>query len=136
MRNVVIRKLAFATMGLALIFSCIAGAKHFWRGQTMPLDKVTQTWGAELFDSKKFRDGDIAVRAKMASALLRSNPFKGKTPEEVRSELGNWDGYYFSDMFPAYIIQDGRTQSGGTWQIVFLLDRKQRVSEVIVHKNE
>jgi hypothetical protein len=130
------KKLAFASMCLVLIFCCFAGAKHFWRGQTMPLEKVAQTWGSEAFDAKKFKEGDIAVRAKMASVMLRSNPLKGKTSEEVRSELGSWDGYYFSDMFPAYIIQDGRTQSGGTWQIVLLLDRKQRVSEVIVHKNE
>lgn len=130
------RKLAFASMCLALIFCCFAVAKHFWRGQTLPVDKVAQTWGTEAFDAKKFRDGGVAVRAKMASSVLRLNPLKGKTPEEVRSALGSWDGYYFSDMFPAYIIQDGRVQSGGTWQIVFLLDRKQRISEVIVHKNE
>lgn len=49
--------------------------------------------------------------------------------------LGDHDGYYFSDMFPAYMIHRGKTREEKSWQIVFLLDRKQRVSEVVVHKN-
>lgn len=130
------RKFSLFIVSIAVFSFCgFAVAKHFWRGETMSVSKVEKTWGNAPFDAKKFRDGDVKARAKMAKSILSSKQFIGKFADEIRTELGSWDGYYFSDMFPAYIIQDGRAENGDTWQIVFLLDRQQKVSEIIVHKN-
>lgn len=101
----------------------------------MSPSNVEKTWGNASFDAKKFREGDIKTRAQMAKSLLTSKKYLGKTTAEVRAELGNWDGYYFTDMFPAYLIQEGDGKNRDSWQIVFLLDRKYRVAELIVHKN-
>lgn len=66
---------------------------------------------------------------------MSSKELFGKGAAEIRALLGDWDGYYWSDAFPAYIIKDGRLDHGDTWQIVFLLDRRWKTSEIIVHKN-
>lgn len=120
---------------VVLAFCGLAVAKHFWRGKTMSVPAVEKTWGHDPFDACRFREGDAKTRSKMAKSMMSSKQFIGKSSEEIRKELGSWDGYYFPDMFPAYIIQDGRIEKGDTWQIVFLLDQHQKVTEVIVHKN-
>ena len=64
--------------------------------------------------------------------LAHVDHFRGMKTPEVRAELGDPDGFYFRDSFPAYIIDEG-TQEG--FQIVFLLNNQFKVSNVIVHKN-
>lgn len=125
----------FVVSIVILVFCGLAVAKHFWRGETMSMSAVGKTWGSDPFDALKFRQGDAKTRSKMTKSMMLSKQLIGKSSEEIRKELGSWDGYYFSDMFPAYIIQDGRLEKGDTWQVVFLLDQNQKVTEVIVHKN-
>jgi hypothetical protein len=121
--------MTFSSVSLAI-------AKHFWRGEIMPRDKVCKTWVGAPFDSKKFKNGDEAAKASMACSLLkRQNEFIGKDRSEIREDLGDFDGFYFSDMFPAYMIQSGNSKDQDSWQIVFLLDNNEKVSEVVVHKN-
>ena len=72
----------------------------------------------------------------MACSLIKEQKlFIGKDNSEIRKELGNYSGYYFSDMYPTYIIQRGKNHQEETWQIVFLIDRNEKISDVIMHKN-
>ena len=69
----------------------------------------------------------------MAYSLLKSGDhFRGMKTAQIRAELGNPDGFYFRDSFPAYIIDETEND---TWQIVFLLNNKFKVSNIIVHRN-
>ena len=122
-----------------LVVLCSGGyvaAKHFWRGETKSLSQVKAKWGDAPFQSEAFKAGGEEVRAKMAFNLLKnSKKFIGKDRAEIRETLGDFDGFYFSDMFPTYIIETAKKNGDSTWQIVFLLDRNEKVSEIIVHKN-
>lgn len=111
-------------------------AKHFWRGETLSNQKVADKWGKGAFDSIKFKDGDDKARASMAFSLLaKKKDYMGKSVLEIRRELGSPDGFYFSDVFPAYMIHRGSAPDEDSWQIVFLLDKDRRVNDIIVHKN-
>ena len=71
----------------------------------------------------------------MAYSLIKSEKYLGKSVSEIRQELGDPDGYYFSDTYPAYIITDAVNKGVDVWQIVFLIDKNRKISEVVVHKN-
>ena len=72
----------------------------------------------------------------MACDLLKNQKqYIGKSISEIREIFGPYSGYYFSDMFPTYFIEIARTRQEDSWQIVFLIDRKEKISEIIVHKN-
>jgi len=71
----------------------------------------------------------------MAYSLTQKNPYIGKPITAVRDSLGGPDGYYFSDIYPAYIINEPKNKGDDVWQIVFLIDKTRNISEVIVHKN-
>lgn len=117
-------------------FLAFSWAKHFWRGEVMPIEKVGQTWGKEAFDLKKFKEGSEKDRAKMAYSLIKQQKqFLGKDVTEIRSSFGDFDGFYFRDTFPTYLIQSRKKDSDSAWQIVFLLDNNFKVSEIFVHKN-
>lgn len=131
------KKILIIASSLVLLSSLsLAIAKHFWRGETMSTERVCKTWAERPFDSKLFAGADESMRASMACSLLKSQRnFVGKDRAEIRKDLGDFDGFYFTDMFPAYMIQSGKSKDEESWQIVFLLDRHEKVSEVIVHKN-
>lgn len=117
------------------VFICggFVAAEHFLHGETMTKAKTAKKWGQEPFNADRFKNGDEKVRASMAFSILADpKPFLKKDVLEIRKILGDPDGFYITDKFPAYIIQLSEQES---WQIVFLLDRQDRVSEVIVHKN-
>ena len=61
--------------------------------------------------------------------------FIGKSAEEVRKELGEFTGNFFSDSIPAYLIEEGWKKGKDTWQLVFLLNENGKVNEVKIHKN-
>ncbi len=112
-----------------------AGVKHFWRGETMPLKQAEKRWGSEAFDSQKFKSQPTNGRAKMVASLIKNKVLIGKNRLEVRELLGSQDGYYFTDMYPAYMIYEDPKVDGEAWQIVGLLDKEYKVREVIIHKN-
>ncbi|MGE0763054.1 MAG: hypothetical protein AB7N80_07235 [Bdellovibrionales bacterium] len=126
----------FVLLTLAIFFSATLSAKHFWRGKTLSTQEVARQWGAAPFDAVKFKEGDEKVRAAMAHSMLtKRKEFIGKSVLEIRGQLGMPDGYYFSDVFPAYMIHRGKGANEDSWQIVFLLTNERRVDDVIVHKN-
>lgn len=111
-------------------------AKQLWRGKLMPTAEVCKKWGDKEFDVALFKSGTPEVRASMACSLLKNQkPMLGKDISEIRTLLGDHDGYYFSDMYPAYLIQIGKNHSEESWQIVFMIDKGEDVKEVVVHKN-
>ncbi len=120
---------------IGLILGGFVFGQHFWRGETMSIKKIEKKWGASTFDATKFKNGDLKIKSAMAASLIKLKKYIGKSVEEVRNQLGDPDGYYFSDVYPAYIIEEGQTRDQDTWQIVFLLNQKRLVTGVIVHKN-
>lgn len=114
----------------------IFATPHFWRGSLMSLSQAEKRWGKEKFEINSFRTGDVKIRSKMVYSLVSDEKkFFGKTVYEIRELLGTPDGFYFSDIFPAYMVERGTTREDESWQIVFLLDRQQKVSKIIIHKN-
>ena len=125
---------------LCLLVSALLGfsvfGKHFWRGELKSIEDVCSTWGTLKFESEKFKSGKESLRAQMSCDLLRSQKkFFGKDVTEIRKELGGHNGFYFTDLVPAYLTSSGKTKKEDTWQLVFLLDNKYAVSEIVVHKN-
>lgn len=118
------------------LVSLFAGAKHFWRGETLGLKQAERRWGFQEFDEKRFREASITEKSKMTASLLKlQEKYKGMDVTEIRNRFGDYDGFYFSDMYPTYIIEEGKNAKDDTWQLVFLLDRAHKISEIIVHKN-
>jgi hypothetical protein len=130
-----VKKFIFLSAIVFFLAGTHASAQHFWRGDLMPLAKIEKTWGESQFDKKKFRDGNASVKAAMAYDLIKSRIYIGKSRLDVVKELGPGDGYYFSGMIPAYIINDPPKKGDDVWQIVFLIDKDGAVTEVAVHKN-
>ena len=131
-------KKLFVSIGFFLLlgYFALCIARHFWRGEVLSLAQVSKRWGSLVFDEVAFKNGSMEQKAKMASSLLKNQKqYIGIDRGVIRERLGNYDGYYFSDMFPTYMIEEGKTDQEDSWQIVFLLDRNEKVSEIIVHKN-
>lgn len=127
-------------MGLIFVicfgYTSFVIAQHFWRGPTMSVSDVKKKWGDKKFDIDSFKNGTVNERSSMAYDLLkRQKEFKGKFYFKIRKLLGDYSGHYFSDMYPTYIIQEGKTHEEETWQLVFLIDRNEKIKEIIVHKN-
>lgn len=125
---------------IAIIFLLIfvfglAYAKHFWAGDEMGLDQVKKTWGCVPLDEELFKKSGEDVRAKMACSILQSKKFIGKSVGEIRERLGAPTGFYYRDIFPAYMIKVGTSPKDTSWQIVFELDKNRKVTGVFVHKN-
>lgn len=118
-----------------ILFSFFVYAQHFWRGETMPTRTIQKMWGKSDFSAEVFKSAAPEVRAKMAYSLIKSKKYIGKSALKVRDELGSTDGYYFSDIYPAYIINEPQKKGDDVWQIVFLLKNDRTISDVIVHKN-
>lgn len=130
------RKLFYIFISAVFLVISIGLAKSYWRGEVLPVQQVAKKWGTTAFDSDKFKKGSEKERSQMAYSLLQNKKkFIGKDRSVIRKELGDFDGYYFSEMYPAYIIEMAQDNESDSWQIVFLIDRKGLVSDIIVHKN-
>lgn len=98
----------------------------------MSSNEAISKWGSQKFDSNIFKNGDILIRAKMASDLLENNQFRGKSVKEVWEALGHHDGHFKNDVVPAYILNDDEND---VWQLVFLVDQKRFVTSMAIYKN-
>jgi hypothetical protein len=129
------KRVIFAAIIIGMVGTGVA-AKHFWRGKTLSPQEVAQLWGKSPRNDEQFRTGDEKKRAAMAySILANKKDFLGKTVFDIRKQMGSPDGFYFSDVFPAYMIRRGKSEKEDSWQIVFLLNENRKVEDVIVHKN-
>ena len=101
----------------------------------MSVSEVCRRWGERPLDVAVFRSAeeDESARAAMACSLLKNqDDYVGMHPREIMPLFGNHTGYYYTEGVPTYLIETATAQD--SWQIVFLLDRDRRVSEVFVHK--
>lgn len=136
MKKLTISFLLLVSSALAAV-AYVGTGRHFWRGEEMSPEAVASTWGKSAFDAEKFKNGSEEVRATMAYSLVseKKKDYIGKNRSVIRQELGDHDGHYFSDMYPAYIIGGTKKGDPNTWQILFLIDKDQNISDVVVHKN-
>ena len=106
----------------------------------MSVGEVCRRWGERPLDIATFRaadaDADESVRAAMACSLLRNqDDYVGMHRREIGPLFGYSTGYYYTESNYAYMIETAKTTAQDSWQIVFLLDRDRKVSEIVVHKN-
>ena len=127
---------------IIIVFCCsYVQAKLFWQGELMSIKKVCKKWGKAPLNVSKFKaaegnEDEEAIRAKMTCSLLKNQKqYIGKATLKIRKSFGNYTGHYFSEMYPAYIIETAKTKEQNTWQIVFFINRHRKVSKVAVHKN-
>lgn len=132
------RHFGFVKMLILIAFiSTVAAsaAMGLLRSDFMSLSDASKRWGEKPFVAEQFRKGDEKTRASMAASLIHSKKYIGKTVETVLSELGDPDGYYFSETVPAYVIER-KSKPKEVWQLVFLPDSKKHlIEEVKIHKN-
>ena len=133
------KKLAVIMISASVAVSAIyVKAQYFWRGEFMRIEKVCQRWGKTPLKVAKFKsaDEDESIRAQMACSLLKNQQrYISKDRSEIRDLFGSYTGYYFSDMFPTYLIEIAETNEQDSWQIVFLINKEEKVSKIVVHKN-
>ena len=136
---------------------------HFWGGPLMSMEKVCATWGSAPLNTAKFKEvGDrvrlfysqehlftpeeqklrvpppdpAPVRAKMACSLLKNQKkFHGKDTMEIRKTFGDYTGHYFSGMIPTYVIGKIKAKDEDSWQLVFFINHKRKIVEIVVHQN-
>lgn len=126
--------IAFTSIIIALVGLSLY-AKPFFNDKTMKKSEVLKKWGAEKLDYEKFKSGSPEIKSKMAYSIMISKEIVGKSVDFIREKFGSPDGFYFIDVYPAYIIQEGTNSKEETWQIVFKLNEKYQVREIVVHKN-
>ncbi len=134
------KKSILVIIAVFLCFSQVQ-AKHFWQGELMSVKKACKKWGAASLDVSKFKaaegnKNEESIRAKMTCSLLKNQKkYIGKDTLKIRKLFGNYTGHYFSEMYPAYIIETAKTKEQDTWQIVFFIDNRRKISKIVVHKN-
>lgn len=128
------KKILISIIVVVIIFSYVY-AKHVLKGDVLPATLVSEKWGKSDFDLEKFKLNKPGDRAKMAYAMITNKKFLGRSPIDVKKELGQASGYYFSDSYLTYLIPENQPKENEIWQIVFLLSKERTISEVIVHKN-
>lgn len=119
----------------ALICGFLAYAQHPWLGKTMTVEQAGKKWGKKSFSEELFKSGDMKLRSEMAYALVSSKKMLGLSPLELRARLGDFDGHYFSESYPTYLIQEAKRPGEESWQIVFLIDKDKKTKNAIIHKN-
>lgn len=129
-------KKTFWPIALAIfILSTSIWAVPLIKGETLSPQKTKARWGQQTVDFEKFKTSSIDARAPMAFNIMNDKKLIGKSVEDIRNLLGSPDGFYFIDSYPAYLIQEGKGPNDETWQLVFLLNAKYQVRQIIVHKN-
>jgi len=127
-------------MALIMLFALLSesslGAALRSRFATLNYSQVVKKWGSMPFDPVKFKKSEINERAPLAASILKEKKsYFGKTVRELREIFGTPDGFYHLDWNPAYLIHEAKDENDATWQLVFLIDKDRKVSDIIVHKN-
>lgn len=104
-------------------------------GKTISYIDAKSRWGEEKFSLEQFRARSPNERIKMAINLLaQKDKYVGKTSTEIVNTFGRSDGFFFPDTFPAYIVYKNYEKEEA-WQIVFILNYRAIVKDVILQKN-
>lgn len=130
------KKKMFFTILLFLAVSLKAEDNNYSRAQFMSLKDAEKRWGVVKFDPEKFKKLSPRERASMAVYTAKNQLYKGRILIEVREELGEPDGYFFSDTILAYQIEPYTEEKKESWQLVFIPDEKniKKVGRIQIHK--
>jgi hypothetical protein len=101
-----------------------------------------EKWGNQKFDAEKYKNGDEKTKASMIADLVESKILIGTSVSDLTTLLGRKNGYFFDESYPAFIFIVGsppkkiekNSFNEDTWQIVCLLNKDQKVSEVLIHR--
>ena len=111
---------------------------YFKYREFMGVKEACKRWGEQGLDpiQFKFADEDESKRAGMVCSLIRNKKkYIGKNGLEIRNLFGDYSGHYFSEMYPAYLIESAKKDGEDSWQIVFLINKEGKVKDIVVHKN-
>ncbi len=133
--KILFRKLLVIGSVFLFISATLLYAQLFQKGIFMSVKEAEKKWESRSFNAEAFKKGNMSVRASMAASIIKEKSLLGKTNVEIWKLLGRHDGYYFSDLIPTYIIEDNSMRGGDVWQIVFFLNRDDRVKTITIHKN-
>lgn len=125
-------------VALFLSISYGAAKTYLQPVEYMSLKKVCHRWGDRPLDTEKFKTSgkNRSVRAKMTCSLLKNQKkYIGLSSKKIKKIFGDYSGYFFSESFPTYIINKATKKDRNVWQILFFVDGKHKVSEIVVHKN-
>lgn len=119
-----------------LLFSMSCTADDSWLEQQafLTTSKVKTLFGNAKFEKEKFRTGSNLQRGEMAASLLLLKPYIGADFAKVIEDLGPVTGHFWADWIPAYLIDSPKIKQQ-KWQLVFLLSKDRKVSDIRVHKN-
>ena len=102
----------------------------------MSIEDAQKRWGQSVFTKETFKNGTTKARAVMAVDLIRSGKYIGAPVGQVKSDLGEYTGYYWNHNIPAYLVEEGiipkgeLKMHGDTWQIVLLPDKNGNIKEI------
>ena len=133
----------FSCLALSVLFAAatlpsLSATWNILNSDRLSISEVCRRWGEQPLDIAAFRaaEEDESTRATMACSLLKTrDDYVGMRHPEIGRLFGNFTGYYYAELHPTYLIEVAKTGEHDTWQIVFLIDRDGKVSEVFVHKN-
>ena len=137
-RVAIFGSLPFSLLAAVAVSYAFAGAANILHGEFLSVSEVCQRWGDRPLDIEAFRSAkdDEPARAAMTCSLLKNEAdYVGKHWLEIGPFLGDFTGYYYSEVQPTYLIEIAKTKADETWQIVFVTDHDGRVTEIVVHKN-
>ncbi len=104
-------------------------------GVTLSVEEAAKKWGEKPFLAQAFRKGNMKERSSMAVDLINRKVYLGKTAKEVRADLGRWQGFFFRDDIPAYVLEDPKKKGSPVWQLVFDLDEKRNIRALYIQQN-
>ena len=118
-----------------MLFCLGVNAESFYQAEFMSAQQAQKKWGSAIFDPIAFKAESYKNKPTMAVGLIKKPIYVGKDMLEVKKELGDPTGYFFSDTIYAYLITDPSDKKSGVWQIVFIPDEDlKKVKEIKIHK--
>ena len=107
----------------------------FYKGTFISAKEAQKRWGKIDMDLVKWRSISIPERAKMASSIVNNKKdFIGKNNLEIKQIFGENDSYYVNDPVPAYTIQENNPSGGERWDLVFLIDKNNKIFDIKIHR--
>lgn len=123
---------------LMIVCFQIARASIFDQYTFMDVKTAKAKWGNEKLDKNKFKDSGYSgdsIKAKMAAYIIEKQIYKGSEIVLVYKELGTANGYFISDLSPAYVLQRPTEEKNEGWQLVFIpTEDSKKVKEVRIVK--
>ena len=120
---------------LVLFVSSGNGYAEYYKAVFMDIDQAQKKWGISKFSFEKFKNASAEKRAPMAVDLVKNKKLIGKDILFLRKQLGEPDGYLFSDAVIGYLIQPVDKENKDSWQMVLIPNKEHtKLSEIKINK--